>query len=260
MTQERRSALVLAGTKGIGRGSADALADAGWNVAVCARSQDEVTDTVAALQGRGVDATGTVADVEHTDEIEKAFEVVDNSFGRLDALVANAGGPPPGAFTDLDDDAWRIGFERTLMSAVRSIRMAVPRMRRNGYGRIIVIGSSSVRVPIPNLVLSNAYRPAIAGLVKTLAVELAPDGITVNMVSPGRIDTDRVRSLDEAAAAKNNITTDEARAEGEAKIPMGRYGTIAEIGAMVAFLASEQAGYITGQSPLVDGGMVPSLP
>jgi 3-oxoacyl-[acyl-carrier protein] reductase len=146
------------------------------------------------------------------------------------------------------------------MSAVRAIRLAVPRMRAGGFGRIIVIGSSSVRQPVAGITLSNAFRPALAGLVKNLAVDLAGDGITVNMVSPGRIDTGRVRSLDAGRAQREGRDADEVRRSSEASIPMGRYGTVHEIGALVAFLASDAAGYITGQTPLVDGGMVPTLP
>jgi 3-oxoacyl-[acyl-carrier protein] reductase len=255
-----RVALVMAGTKGIGRGCADELARAGLRVAVCARSDEEVQRTVAELESRGTRAVGAAADVAEPDQLEQVFRTVDEAFGRLDVLVSNAGGPPPGGFDTLDDDAWLVGYQLTLMSAVRSIRLAISRMERERYGRIVVIGSSSVRQPVPGITLSNVYRPALAGLTKTLATELAPRGITINMVSPGRIDTDRVRALDERAAERAGTSPEQARTESEAKIPMGRYGTPAEIGALVAFLASDAAGYITGQTPLVDGGMVPTLP
>ena len=255
-----RVALVMAGTRGIGRGCADELARAGLRVAVCARRSDEVEAAVHDLEQLGVRAVGAAADVSDPGQLEGVFGVVDDAFGRLDVLVANAGGPPPGTFEALDDDAWLTGYQLTLMSAVRSIRLAVARMQRERYGRIVVIGSSSVRQPVPGITLSNVFRPALAGLTKTLATELAPLGITVNMVSPGRIDTDRVRSLDERTAERTGTTLEEARAASAARIPVGRYGTPEEIGALVAFLASERAGYITGQTPLVDGGMVPTLP
>lgn len=255
-----RVALVMAGTKGIGRGCADELARAGMRVAVCARSDDEVQRTVRELESLGTRAVGAAADVADPGQLEQVFQTVDEAFGRLDVLVSNAGGPPPGAFDTLDDDAWLVGYQLTLMSAVRSIRQAITRMQREHYGRIVVIGSSSVRQPVPGITLSNVYRPALAGLTKTLATELAPRGITINMVSPGRIDTDRVRTLDQRAAESAGTSPEQARTASEAKIPMGRYGTAAEIGALVAFLASEAAGYITGQTPLVDGGMVPTLP
>ena len=256
----RRVALVLAGSKGLGRACADALADSGFDVVVCARSADDTDATVAALRERGSMASGVTADVSSADDLERLFAHVDEVHGRLDVLVANAGGPPPGPILDLDDDDWRTGFELTLMSAVRAIRHAVPRMRASGYGRIVVLGSSSVRQPIPNLGLSNAYRPALAGVVKSLSVDLAPEGITVNMVSPGRVATERVASLDQRAAEREGISAADARARSEATIPMGRYGQPEELGAMVAFLAGPSAGYVTGETILVDGGLVRSLP
>jgi 3-oxoacyl-[acyl-carrier protein] reductase len=257
---EGRVALVMAGTKGIGRGCADELARAGLRVAVCARSDEQVQRTVRELEQLGTAAVGATADVSDPEQLERVFATVDEAFGRLDVLVSNAGGPPPGGFDALDDDAWHTGYQLTLMSAVRSVRAAVARMERHGYGRIVIIGSSSVRQPVPGITLSNVYRPALAGLTKTLAVELAPRGITINMVSPGRIDTDRVRTLDQRAADTAGTSVEQTRAASEGKIPMGRYGTPNEIGALVAFLASEAAGYVTGQTPLVDGGMVPTLP
>ncbi len=146
------------------------------------------------------------------------------------------------------------------MSVVRSIRHAVPRTRANGYGRIVVLGSSNVRQPNPQIALSSALRPGVVGVVKTVAIELAREGITVNMVSPGRIATARVRMLDEQAAKSEGTSYEAVRERSERTIPAGHYGTPADIGGLVAFLVSEQAGYITGQSVLVDGGLVSSLP
>jgi 3-oxoacyl-[acyl-carrier protein] reductase len=219
-----------------------------------------VDDAVAAIGRDGGEAIGLAADVSKAGDIRTIFDLADQTYGRVDVLVANAGGPPPGPFESLTDEAWREAFELTLMSAVRSINLAIPRMRAVGYGRIIVLGSSSVRMPLANLALSNVFRPGLVGAVKTLAVELAGDGITVNMVSPGRVDTDRVRGLDEGRAKREGTTYEEARSRSERTIPMGRYGRPADVGELVAFLASERAGYITGQSILVDGGLVPSLP
>lgn len=257
---ERRVALVLAASQGLGRACAESLAAAGFDLVVCSRTEEGVRDTVTALEGFGVEATGLPTDVTDPAQLERLFDYVDERFGRLDVLVTNAGGPPPGGFEALDDDAWARGYDLTLMSVVRAMRLALPRLRSTGFGRIVVIGSSSVRRPIPNLVLSNAYRPALAGIVKSLAVELGPEAITVNMVSPGRIHTERVDLLDAKQAERAGISAEEARARSEASIPFGRYGEPAELGSMVAFLASDAAGYVTGQSILVDGGQVPTLP
>jgi len=254
-----RVALVMAGTKGLGRASAEALGRAGYRLMICGRDQTSADEAVASFRAGGVDAVGVRADVSRPDDLAALFAAADERFGRLDALVANAGGPPAGAFMDASDDRWQAAFELTLMSAVRAMRLAVPRMRRVGYGRIVVIGSSSSKQPIEGLVLSNAFRPALMGVVKTLSREVAADGITVNMVSPGRIDTDRVRGLDDARARADGVPYDQYRAAYERTIPARRYGDPSDLGALVAFLASDAAGYVTGQNILVDGGMVPAL-
>jgi len=191
---------------------------------------------------------------------EATFKSGRKAFGGLCVLGVNAGGPPPGNLEGMSDQQWQAAFELTLMSAVRAMRLALPQMRRNGFGRIVVIGSSSVKQPIEGLILSNAFRPALLGIVKSVAREVAKDGITMNIVSPGRVDTDRVRALDEMRAQNRGIPYAQVRAESEKSIPIGRYGEPRDIGALVAFLASKEAGYITGQSILVDGGMVSSLP
>jgi len=257
---QSRVALVMAASRGLGRGCAEALAEAGHRLVVCSRDRSSIEETVSELKHFGTEVVGQAADVSDPAQLEGVFQLADNTFGRLDILVSNAGGPPAGAFSGVSDTQWHTAFELTLMSAVRSIHLALKPMRRDRFGRIIVIGSSSVKQPIPGLVLSNAFRPALIGMTKTVSQEVARDGITVNMVSPGRIDTDRVRTLDESRAKAQGIDYAQFRASFEESIPAGRYGTPRDVGTLVRFLASDDAGYITGQSIIVDGGMVSALP
>lgn len=257
-TTQAPVALVLAGSKGLGRGCAEELARTGHRLVICARGEEDLARAAEELRADGAEVATAVVDVASPEGVAAAFRAVGDAYGRLDVLVCNAGGPPPGDFAKVTEDDWRTAFELTLMSVVRSVEHALDRM--GGGGRIIIVGSSSVRMPIPNLVLSNVFRPGLAGLTKSLAVELGPRGITVNIVSPGRIATDRVATLDAAAAQRQGVDAAEVRAQSEARIPMGRYGEPRELGAMVAFLASPAAGYVTGQTILVDGGMVPTLP
>ncbi|MQB02098.1 MAG: SDR family oxidoreductase [Actinobacteria bacterium] len=259
-TDDQRVALVLAASRGLGRGSAEALARSGCRIVLCARGKEELEETAKGIRSLGAMVATKLVDVRSNDDIASAVEHAHEVFGGLDALVCNAGGPPPGDFASVSEEDWRTGFELTLMSVVRAVGHAVPLMRARDGGRIVVIGSSSVKKPIPRLVISNVYRPGLLGLVKSLAVELAPEGITVNMVSPGRIQTGRVGRLDQLAAEREGVDVQTIRDRSIASIPMGRYGTPSELGAMVAFLASKDAAYVTGQSVLVDGGMVPTLP
>ncbi len=260
VTSHGRVAIVMAASRGLGRACAEALAQEGVCVLICARGADDLSATVNELGSLGSKASAVQADVSRTEDIDGVFRHSDETYGGLDVLVCNAGGPPTGDFMAQDDDSWRLAYELTLMSAVRAIRLAIPRMQSRGHGRIIVIGSSSVRMPLPNLALSNVFRPALVGLVKMLARDLGKDQITVNMVSPGRIATDRVRQLDEARAARNQTTYSAVRSDSEQQIPLGRYGLPVELASVVAFLASAKASYVTGQTILVDGGLVASLP
>jgi 3-oxoacyl-[acyl-carrier protein] reductase len=256
----RRKALVMAASRGLGRASAEALAADGHDLVLCARSAGPLEEVAAPLRERGTSVLTAVADVAVADQLDAVFDQAESDGGALDVLVVNAGGPAPGAFTDLTEPDWYTAFELTMMSSVRAIRRALPAMRENGFGRIVVIGSSSVRSPIPNLTLSNAFRPALAGLVTSLAQEVAREGVTVNLVAPGRIDTDRVRQLDEARADRAGLDYATFREGAERAIPAGRYGTPSEVGSLVAFLSSDAAAYITGQTLLVDGGLIPFLP
>jgi 3-oxoacyl-[acyl-carrier protein] reductase len=180
-------------------------------------------------------------------------------FGGVDGLVVNAGGPPAGGFDDFDDAAWQASFELTLLSSVRMIRAVLPHLRDRGGGSILAVTSSSVKEPIDILLLSNVMRSGVVSLLKSLSRELAPEQIRVNNLVPGRILTDRVKSLDALSAKKSELSAAEQRAMQEQQIPWGRYGTIEEFGRAGAFLLSDAASYITGETLIVDGGSMKTV-
>jgi 3-oxoacyl-[acyl-carrier protein] reductase len=251
-------ALVAAAGQGLGYGTARVLAREGACVSICSHLEGEIQSAAARL----VDETGgrvlaTVCDVRDLAAICAWVDKTVNEWGRIDALFINAGGPPAGYFKEIKDDQWAAAFELTLMSAVRMIRAALPHMPAGSA--IVASTSSSVREPIERLVLSNVMRAGVAGLVKTLADELASDGIRVNTLMPGRIDTARVAQLDQNRADKLGISVEEVRAQSIATIPLGRLGTIDEYGTAAAFLLSPAASYITGAMLRVDGGKIRSI-
>jgi len=232
-------ALVTAGSKGLGRACAAVLAAEGARVFIVSRNDARLADTE-----REIGAAGHLAvDLAQPGSPEKAVEAALTALGGLDVLVCNAGGPPPGTFESTPVDAWETGYHLTLMSTVRLTKAALPALKESGRGRIVNITSISVRQPIPNIVLSNAFRSGVTAMAKTLAAEVAPFGVTVNNLAPGTILTDRVREL------YGGSVDDLAKS-----IPAGRIGDPAEFGAACAFLCSVQAGYITGQTIGVDGG------
>lgn len=254
-------AVVLAASKGLGRASAAALAAEGVHLVIGARHQQVLEETARQIEREsGSRVLAVPTDVTRAEDLERIAAVAMREFGRIDILVNNAGGPPAGTFDAFSDEQWKAAFELNLLSAVRMIRLALPSMRTQGNGRIINIVSTSVKQPIDNLLLSNSIRPGIIGLAKSLSIELAPANITVNNVCPGRILTDRIRQLERIdEKVQQGMAEEEILQKSGQGIPMGRLGKPEELGALVAFLASQQAAYITGTTIQVDGGVTRSI-
>ncbi|VGO22050.1 SDR family oxidoreductase [Pontiella sulfatireligans] len=248
-------AMVAASSKGLGFGIARELAREGALVSIGARTETEVFDAADALiEETDAEVLANVLDASDPDSIFQWLENTIDAFGGVDLLVVNAGGPPSGNFDAFDDAAWQSAFELTLMSSVRMIRSVLPSMRTAGGGSILTITSVSVKEPIDFLLLSNVMRSGVTSLAKSLSQQLAPENIRVNNLMPGRIDTDRVQSLDKTKAEASDLSEEEIRLAAEQGIPLGRYGTIEEFGRLGAFLLSDAASYITGQTIAVDGG------
>ncbi len=251
--------LVCASSAGLGKAAALEFAREGANVMVCGRREAELQSVVAEIKATtGRDARYTVADLTQAEQIAMVVDATVSAFGGLYTLVNNGGGPPAGTFDTFDDAAWLSAFDLTLLSFIRSIRAALPHMRKGGGGRIVNFTSSSVKSPIENLILSNTFRMGVLGMTKTLAGEVGKDGILANVLGPGRIQTDRITQLDTMRATKAGKSTDEIRAETSRTIPVGRYGVPDEMAKLAVFLGSPANTYITGQTMLVDGGMVKS--
>ena len=250
-----RVGIVSGASAGLARAIAQGFAEAGADLVIGSRREDAIrraADEIAASTGRTV--VGVEADVSRPEGVERLLGTARTRFGRLHILVVNAGGPPAGSALTLKDEQWEQAFHQNLMSAVRFIRGAVPMMREQGGGRIITIISSAVKVPIPNLVLSNVFRSGVVALTKTLSFELAPHKILINNLAPGRIRTDRLRALDSLRAEELRRTVEDVERESAAAIPAGRYGDPREFANMAVFLASDQASYITGTTICIDGG------
>ena len=242
-----KTALVTGGSKGIGYAVAEGLAAEGVRVFLSARDETRLAEAVGELRAGGAEAAGFAADVSKPDDIERLLEQTRARFGAPDILIANAGGPPVGRAAELDDEAWNKGYDLTLMANVRLARAVLPHMQGKNWGRIVNITSISVKQPVANLTLSNAYRAAVTGFAKTLSTEVAARGITVNNVGPGYTATQRLQDLFKDKAAETALMN---------TIPAGRFATPAEVAAAAVFLAGEQAAYITGQTIVVDGGVI----
>jgi len=247
-----RVALVTASTKGLGRGAAEALAAEGCSVAVSSRNEADAKAAAAQIADRyAVAAVGFGCDVTSADQLAQLVSETESALGPIDIAIPNTGGPPPGVFANLDDDAWAEGVRSTLMNVVRLVRHVSPGMAERRWGRIVCITSTSAHEPIAGLTISNALRPGLHGLVKDLSNDLAPKGVTVNAVAPGMHDTDRLRHV---AEARNPEDPDAGLRAIAQTIPVGRLGKPADFGKAVAFLCSEPAAFITGAALFMDGG------
>ena len=249
-----KRAIVMAASRGLGFASARGLAREGCRLVVCSRDQARIEAAAAAISKEtGAEVTALVADVSSASEAKRLVDAAVSAYGGLEIVVHNAGGPPAGETLQMSDEQWQKAFEQNLLSFTRIVGAAAPEMKKAGYGRVLTIASSSIKQPIPNLALSNALRAGVWGIAKTLSRELAPQGILVNVIAPGRIDTERIAELDQANAQKSGKSVEDVRKASIAGIPLGRLGRPEELANLVVFLASEAGSYITGQAITVDG-------
>lgn len=253
-------ALVAAASKGLGRAVAEELFAEGCDVAICARDGDLVAETARQIShGGDREVLPFMADVSLRRDVTSFYEATIARFGKIDIVVTNAGGPPSGKFEEIELGEWERAFRLTLMSTVEMVSLALGGMKERNWGRILNITSIAAKQPVDNLILSNSLRSAVTGFARTLANEVAPFGITVNNLLPGYTLTDRVDQLSRAVAVKEGLEIAQVRARWEAQIPMNRLGEPREFAALAAFMASDRASYITGQSIAVDGGWIRSL-
>ena len=257
---KNKVALVAASSQGLGRAVAEELAAEGASLVLCARDSRTLAETAASIAEKtNAHVLAVPADVTVAEDIKRLVDAGNQRFGRIDILVTNAGGPPAGRFEQLTHQQWEDAIRLTLLSAVELTRQVLPGMKERRWGRIINITSIAVKQPVENLLLSNSLRAGLTGFARTLANEVAPDGITVNNVLPGYTRTERLDELAQMMAEKQGISASEFRGKWEKEIPMGRLGEPREFAAMVTFLASERASYVTGTSIQVDGGWIRSL-
>ncbi|ARO23255.1 3-oxoacyl-ACP reductase [Rhizobium sp. S9] len=255
-----KRALVLASSRGLGLGIAVALAREGANVLLCGRSGEQLGANCAAINSEGNGRADWIwADLGDERFVETATTAVKEKFGGIDILINNTGGPTPGTTEEMTAEKLETYFLSMVARVITLTNALLPDMKAQGWGRILTVASSGVIEPIANLALSNTLRPALAGWSKTLASEVASFGITTNLLLPGSILTRRLDDLDGAAAKRTGKSLEEIRADKEARIPVGRYGTVEEFAATAAFLCSQPASYITGSLIRCDGGAARSV-
>ncbi len=251
-----KRALVLGASQGIGRGIAEALAAEGVRVVLCSRNGDKCAAVAQEISDRfGVAAHGIACDLSDEAAIDAAAAFAADTFGGVDILVNNTGGPPFGDISKVEIETWRAQFEAMVLSVMRMTGHVLPGMRERQWGRILLVTSTGVIEPIPQLGISNTLRVALANWAKTLSLEVAKDNVTVNVVMPGRIGTERLDQAYRVQAERTGRTIDEAKAAVAAEIPLGRVGRVDEFAALAAFLASDRASYITGTATAIDGGL-----
>ncbi len=251
-----RRALVMGSTRGMGNAIARGLAAEGARVAVCGR---DPADAEAAAKKIGGSVSAYGLDLANDASVTALIASLEANFGGLDLILCNGGGPPPGNVSDVTAEVWQAQFQTMFVNQTRIVNAFLSGMRESGHGRVLILASSGVVQPIPNLGISNSLRGALLGWGKTLAAEVAGDGVTVNMILPGRIHTDRVNQIDEAAAQRQGKTVEEVVRASQAMIPAGRYGTAEEFADVAVFLFSASAGYVTGSVIRVDGGLIRSV-
>jgi 3-oxoacyl-[acyl-carrier protein] reductase len=257
---KNKVALVAAASRGLGRAVAEELAAEGASLILCARDARALTETSNIIErNSGVQVLAVPADVAVVSDIARVVAAGIERFGRIDILVTNAGGPPAGRFEQITPEQWENATRLTLYSAIELARHVLPGMKERGWGRILNITSIAVKQPVENLILSNSLRAGVTGFARTLANEVAAEGITVNNILPGYTRTERIEDLAAMMAKKEGISAAEFQARWEEEIPMKRLGEPREFAALAAFLVSERASYITGTSIQVDGGWIRSL-
>jgi 3-oxoacyl-[acyl-carrier protein] reductase len=254
-----RTALVLAGGSGLGRAIGLALAREGARVAVAGHRRSTVESAVQEMRALGATALAVEWDLSDLAAIEPNIRQIESLWGPVDILINNTPGPPRSTAAGVPADVWQRQFNLMVLSLIKTTDRVLPGMRNGRWGRIVTSTSSGVIAPLPELALSNVLRASLVSWSKTLAREVARDGITVNVIVPGRIATDRVRQLDEAAAAKSGRSVEEIAAQSAASIPIGRYGTPEEYAEVAAFLCSACASYVTGSVVRVDGGLLANI-